>query len=325
MKKLAQASIFLALIVIVLGAYTRLTDAGLGCPDWPGCYGLIGVPMTEQTIDVANQAFPERPVEVEKAWNEMIHRYFASTLGLFILIIAGLAVFKRKQGQPLKLPVILLGLVCFQGALGMWTVTLNLLPAIVMAHLLGGFTVISCLFLLYLRMTPYQLPMGNSHMRDYAKYAVIGTALLVGQIALGGWTSANYASLACTELPICQGDWQSRLEFSGAFSIPEADNYEFGVHSYNERMTMHIIHRIGAIVVSAYLIWLAFVLFSKSNSNMLRKLGVTIAVVLTAQVLLGISNVLYSLPLTVATLHNAVAACLLLVMVMTTYTLYRRV
>lgn len=325
MKKLAQASIFLALIVIVLGAYTRLTDAGLGCPDWPGCYGLIGVPMTEQTIDVANQAFPERPVEVEKAWNEMIHRYFASTLGLFILIIAGLAVFKRKQGQPLKLPVILLGLVCFQGALGMWTVTLNLLPAIVMAHLLGGFTVISSLFLLYLRMTPYQLPMGNSHMRDYAKYAVIGTALLVGQIALGGWTSANYASLACTELPICQGDWQSRIEFSGAFSIPEADNYEFGVHSYNERMTMHIIHRIGAIVVSAYLIWLAFVLFSKSNSNMLRKLGVTIAVVLTAQVLLGISNVLYSLPLTVATLHNAVAACLLLVMVMTTYTLYRRV
>lgn len=325
MKKLAQASIFLALIVIVLGAYTRLTDAGLGCPDWPGCYGLIGVPMTEQTIDVANQAFPERPVEVEKAWNEMIHRYFASTLGLFILIIASLAVFKRKQGQPLKLPVILLGLVCFQGALGMWTVTLNLLPAIVMAHLLGGFTVISCLFLLYLRMTPYHLPMGNSHMRDYAKYAVIGTALLVGQIALGGWTSANYASLACTELPICQGDWQSRLEFSGAFSIPEADNYEFGVHSYNERMTMHIIHRIGAIVVSAYLIWLAFVLFSKSNSNMLRKLGVTIAVVLTAQVLLGISNVLYSLPLTVATLHNAVAACLLLVMVMTTYTLYRRV
>lgn len=276
MKKLAQASIFLALIVIVLGAYTRLTDAGLGCPDWPGCYGLIGVPMTEQTIDVANQAFPERPVEVEKAWNEMIHRYFASTLGLFILIIAGLAVFKRKQGQPLKLPVILLGLVCFQGALGMWTVTLNLLPAVVMSHLLGGFTVISCLFLLYLRMTPYQLPMGNSHMRDYAKYAVIGTALLVGQIALGGWTSANYASLACTELPICQGDWQSRLEFSGAFSIPEADNYEFGVHSYNERMTMHIIHRIGAIVVSAYLIWLAFVLFSKSNSNMLRKLGVTI-------------------------------------------------
>ena len=325
MRKLALASILLALIVIVLGAYTRLTDAGLGCPDWPGCYGLIGVPMTEQTIDVANQAFPERPVEVEKAWNEMIHRYFASTLGLFILIITGLAVFKRKVGQPVKLPVILLGLVCFQGALGMWTVTLNLLPAVVMAHLLGGFTVISCLFLLYLRMTPYQLPMGNAHMRSYAKFAVIGTVLLVGQIALGGWTSANYASLACTELPICQGDWQSRLEFSGAFSIPEAENYEFGVHSYNERMTMHIIHRIGAIVVSAYLLWLAFVLFSQSHSNMLRKLGVTIVVVLTAQVLLGISNVVYSLPLTVATLHNAVAACLLLVMVMTTYTLYRRV
>ncbi len=325
MKKLVLASILLALIVIVLGAYTRLTDAGLGCPDWPGCYGTIGVPMTEVKIDAANTAFPERPVEVEKAWNEMIHRYFASTLGLFILIIAGIAVFKREAQRPLKLPIALLLLVCFQGALGMWTVTLNLLPVVVMAHLLGGFTVISCLYLLYLRMTPYQLPMGNGHMHAYAKFAVLGLVLLVGQIALGGWTSANYASLACTELPICQGDWQTRLDFAGAFSVPAAQNYEFGVHSYNERMTMHIIHRIGAIVVSAYLLWLAWRLYQRANSNLLRKLAVTIVIVLTAQVLLGISNVVYSLPLIVATLHNAVAACLLLVMVMTTYTLYQKV
>ena len=325
MKKLALASILLALVVIVLGAYTRLTDAGLGCPDWPGCYGLVGVPMTTETIQEANQAFPERPVEVEKAWNEMIHRYFASTLGLFILIIAGLAVFKRKATEPLKLPIFLLILVCFQGALGMWTVTLNLLPAVVMMHLLGGFTVISCLFLLYLRMTPYQLPMGNGHMREYAKYGLLGIVLLVVQIALGGWVSANYASLACTELPICEGNWTENLAFKGAFSIPEAENYEFGAHPYYERMTMHVVHRFGAIVVSAYLIWLAFVLYTKANSNMLKKLGSTIVVVLFVQIALGISNVVYSLPLTVATLHNAVAACLLLVMVMTTYTLYRKV
>ena len=146
MKKLVLASILLALVVIVLGAYTRLTDAGLGCPDWPGCYGKLGVPMTELTIDAANEAFPDRPVEVEKAWNEMIHRYFASALGLCILIIACIAAFKRKVGQPLRLPILLLFLVCFQGALGMWTVTLNLLPVVVMGHLLGGFTVISCLF-----------------------------------------------------------------------------------------------------------------------------------------------------------------------------------
>jgi cytochrome c oxidase assembly protein subunit 15 len=325
MKKLVLASILLALVVIVLGAYTRLTDAGLGCPDWPGCYGKLGVPMTESTIDAANEAFPERPVEVEKAWNEMIHRYFASALGLCILIIAGLAAFKRKVGQPLKLPILLLFLVCFQGALGMWTVTLNLLPVVVMGHLLGGFTVISCLFLLYLRMSPYQLPMGNSMLRDMAKFAMLGLILLVAQIALGGWTSANYASLACTDLPICQGDWQARLEFAGAFSVPAAQSYEFGVHTYNERMTMHIIHRFGAIIVTGYLLWLAVSLYRQASSKMIRKLSITIALVLSAQVLLGISNVVYSLPLIVATLHNAVAACLLLVMVMTTYTLYRRV
>lgn len=324
-KNFSFFAIFFAFVVIALGAWTRLVDAGLGCPDWPGCYGLVGVPMTQETIAEANQAFPERPVEVEKAWNEMIHRYFASSLGFFILIIAGMAVFKRKPHAPMRLPIFLLVMVCFQGALGMWTVTLNLLPAVVMLHLLGGFTVISCLFLLYLRMTPYALPMGNSHMRDYAKFALLGMALLIGQIALGGWVSANYASLACTALPICEGNWSENLAFSGAFSIPEADNYEYGVHPYYERMTMHVVHRFGAIVVSAYLLWLAYVLWSKSHSNVLRKLGVTIVVVLGIQVALGISNVVYSLPLTVATLHNAVAACLLLVMVMTTYTLYRKV
>jgi cytochrome c oxidase assembly protein subunit 15 len=325
MRKWVLASILLALIVIVLGAYTRLTDAGLGCPDWPGCYGHIGVPMSADTIETANAAFPERPVEVEKAWNEMIHRYAATFLGLFIVIITGLALFKRRNNQPLKLPVFLLLMVCFQGALGMWTVTLNLLPAIVMLHLLGGFTVISCLFLLYLRLVPFSLPTGNTHLRGLAPWAVFGIVLLVIQIALGGWTSANYASLACTELPICEGNWTERLNFSGAFSIPEADNYEFGVHPYEDRMTMHVMHRFGAIVVTAYILWLAWQLWRRAHSHLVRKLAISMTAVLTVQVLLGISNVVYSLPLTVATLHNAVAACLLLVMVMTTYILYRRV
>ncbi|MDT0595136.1 COX15/CtaA family protein [Glaciecola petra] len=326
MKKLVLASIFLALVVIILGAYTRLTDAGLGCPDWPGCYGHLGVPQTEAHIDAANEAFPERPVEAEKAWNEMIHRYFASALGFFILVIAIWAAVKHFKGTagPVKLPLLLLILVCFQGALGMWTVTLNLLPVVVMAHLLGGFTVLSCLFLLYLRLTPYRIPGGDSYIRSMAKFGVIGIVLLVAQIALGGWTSANYASLVCTELPICEGAWINKLDFAGAFSVPDAQNYEFGVHNNDERTTMHVMHRFGAIVVFLYLCWFAIALFKKSSSSMVKRLSILLVIVLGIQVALGISNVVYMLPLTVAVMHNAVAACLLLVMVLLSYTMYRK-
>jgi len=327
MRKLVLVSLFLALFVIILGAYTRLTDAGLGCPDWPGCYGHLIVPQDQTLIDSANQAFPERPVEAEKAWNEMIHRYFAAGLGFLILVTFLVALSKkvrRHTNAPIKLPFVVLVLVCFQGMLGMWTVTMNLIPIVVMGHLLGGFTVLSCLFLLYLRLTPYRIPGGDSQIRKYAKFGAIGIAILVWQIALGGWTSANYASLACTELPICQGDWTARFDLAGAFSIPAADNYEYGVHSYDERLTMHVLHRIGAIITFLYLCWLAVKLYQKSSSGMVKQLSVTLVFVLGVQIALGVSNVIYSLPLTVAVLHNAVAACLLLVMVLLTYTMYRK-
>lgn len=326
MKKLVLISLFLALFVIVLGAYTRLTDAGLGCPDWPGCYGHVLVPQSEQHIEAANQAFPERLVEAEKAWNEMIHRYFAAGLGFIILLIAIVAIVKRSKGSPspFKLPVLLLLLVCFQGMLGMWTVTLNLLPVIVMAHLLGGFSVLSALFILYLRMTPYRIPGGDSQIRALGKYALIGIVILVWQIALGGWTSANYASLACTGLPICEGDWVARLDFTGAFSIPAAENYEYGVHSYEQRVTMHVMHRFGAIITIAYLCWFAFLIYTRARSSLMKRLTTLMLIVLGIQVGLGVSNVVYTLPLTVATMHNAVAACLLLVMILLSYTMYRK-
>jgi cytochrome c oxidase assembly protein subunit 15 len=326
MKKLVLASIFLALLVIVLGAYTRLTDAGLGCPDWPGCYGTILVPESAEHIEKANQAFPERPVEIQKAWNEMIHRYFAAGLGFFILVIFFASLVKKMKGAdvPIKLPFLLLVLVCFQGALGMWTVTLNLLPVVVMGHLLGGFTVLSCLFLLYLRLTAYRIPGGDSAIRQYAKYGALGIVILVMQIALGGWTSANYASLACTELPICEGNWFSNLDIAGAFSVPVAENYEFGVHDYQERATMHVMHRIGAIITFIYLCWFAVKLYKRSSSGLVKRLATTMTLVLGVQVLLGVSNVVYSLPLSVAVLHNAVAACLLLIMILLTYTMYRK-
>ncbi|RDV24843.1 heme A synthase [Alteromonas aestuariivivens] len=321
MKKLVLVSIFLALTVIILGAYTRLTDAGLGCPDWPGCYGHLTVPQSDAQLASAEAAFPTRPVDAHKAWNEMIHRYFAGTLGLFILAISILALRHRNTGQPLKLPVFLLLLVCFQAALGMWTVTLNLLPVVVMGHLLGGFAVLSCLFLLYLRITPGVLTTEVNPVP--ISLALLGLGILVVQIALGGWTSANYASMACTELPVCEGQWWSQLDFSGAFSVPDAHNYEFGAHDYQERMTMHIVHRVGALVTFAYLLWLAVRLISSRSAPAFQAAGKMLLVVLCVQVALGISNVMFSLPLPVAVAHNAVAACLLLVMVWVAFTLKR--
>ena len=325
MKKLVLISILLAMVVIVLGAYARLTDAGLGCPDWPGCYGHLTVPEAADHIEAAEQAFPDRPLEPQKAWNEMIHRYFASGLGFLILVIFITSFFQRAYNRPLKLPFFLLCLVAFQGALGMWTVTLNLLPVVVLGHLLGGFSVLSCLFLLYLRLTPYRIPAEDQRMRSFGKYAMVGILILLGQIALGGWTSANYAALACTELPICEGNWAQRLDIAGAFSVPDADNYEFGAHDYPQRMTMHIIHRLGAVITFIYLSWLAIRLYAAAHSGLLKKMSLMLISTLGLQIILGVSNVVYSLPIAVAVLHNAVAACLLLVLVFLTYTLYRKI
>ncbi len=324
MKKLVLLSILLTMVVIVLGAYTRLTDAGLGCPDWPGCYGYLSFSKTTENIEIAQLAFPERPFVEHKAWNEMIHRYFASALGFLILVIFINSLFSKAYNKPVKLPLFLVLLVCFQGALGMWTVTLNLLPTVVMGHLLGGFTVLSGLLLLYLRLIHYRIPGGDAGMRRFGKYTILGMIILTAQIALGGWTSANYAALACTELPICEGAWYERLDFAGAFSIPEAENYEFGVHDYNERMTMHIVHRIGGLITFLYLCWLGIRLYAAANSNLIKKLSALMVLVLGIQVILGVSNVVYSLPIVVAVMHNIVAACLMLVLVTISYTLYRK-
>ncbi len=321
MKKLVGFSIFLAFVVIILGAYTRLTDAGLGCPDWPGCYGHITVPKGEH-MEAANQAYPDRPVEAHKAWNEMIHRYFAGTLGLVIVAIAAFALRKRQQ-YPVKLPLFLVGLVIFQAALGMWTVTLNLLPAIVMAHLLGGFTILSCLLLLMLRLKHSHSTTPSINTKTPFIFAAIGVVILVTQIGLGGWTSANYAALACTDLPVCEGEWSQQLDFAGAFSIPEADNYEYGAHDYAERMTMHVVHRFGALVTFLYLLWFAAKLLRLNAFTLHRQAACLLAAVLAIQVTLGVSNVVFSLPVFIAVLHNAVAATLLLVMVWITFHLHR--
>lgn len=326
-RTLVLVSILLALIVVSLGAYTRLTHAGLGCPDWPGCYGLIDVPQTSEQILKAEIAFPERPVEPAKAWNEMIHRYFAGVLGLLILAIAWLSFKNREVGTPVFLPLLILVVVIFQAALGMWTVTLKLMPIVVMGHLIGGLTTLSLLFLLYLRLNKFHVREHNKALKNYAKYGVIGIVLLLGQIALGGWTSSNYAALVCTELPICQSGWQNELTFEESFDLipPERDTYEFGHLNHASRVTIHVMHRFGAIVITLYLLWLAFSVMSKSSSNFFKSASLGLITVLFCQVALGVSNIWFSLPLGVAVAHNVVAACLMLTLITLTYSLKRKI
>lgn len=324
-KKLVFVSILLALVVVALGAYTRLTHAGLGCPDWPTCYGHLDVPETAEQIAKAELAFPERQVEPHKAWNEMIHRYFAGTLGLFILAIAVLSVKNRNNGVPLRLPLFILAVVVFQAALGMWTVTMKLMPIVVMGHLLGGFTTLSLLFLLYLRLrTKRNVAVKNDFsLKEYSRYALLGIVILVGQIALGGWTSSNYAALSCVELPICQAGWPGHMNFENAFDIvpPERDSYEFGHLAHDERVTIHVMHRFGAIVTSLYLAWLLVMLYIKDKEKTINSSVVLVGAALTAQVILGMSNIVFSLPLSIAVAHNVVAVCLLMALISLAYKL----
>ena len=326
-RKLVFVSILLAIVVVSLGAYTRLTHAGLGCPDWPGCYGLLKVPVTTEQIVAAEQAFPERPVETHKAWNEMIHRYFAGSLGVLILIIALMSIKRRAQGGPVGLPILILLVVIFQAALGMWTVTMKLMPVVVMGHLLGGFTTLCLLFLLYLRLHDYRLPGGDFALKKYAKFGLIGIVILAGQIGLGGWTAANYAALTCTELPICQAGWAEQVNFEHAFDLipPEKDSYEFGHLDHASRLTIHVMHRFGAIVATLYLLWLITSVYRKAQSPFFKNAAMSLGFILSVQVSLGISNVWFSLPLSVAVSHNVVAAMLMMSLITITYSLKRKI
>lgn len=326
-NKLVFVSILLALVVVTLGAYTRLTHAGLGCPDWPTCYGLIDVPETAEQIALAEQAYPQRPVEPTKAWNEMIHRYFAGALGLLILTIAYLSFKNRAQGTPLRLPLLILIIVIFQAALGMWTVTLKLMPIVVMGHLLGGFTTLCLLFLLYLRLKPHRINRSDFSVKKYGRFALLGIVLLTGQIALGGWTSSNYAALSCVELPICQPGWQEQMSFEKSFALipPERESYEFGHLSHDERVTIHVVHRFGAIAVTVYLTWLLLMIYFKAQTATFKTSAVVVGVALITQVGLGVSNIWFSLPLSIAVGHNLVAACLMLTLIALTYRLRRKI
>ncbi|WP_137886089.1 COX15/CtaA family protein [Pseudomonas sp. 2FE] len=317
--RLALLATVLAVVVVLLGAYTRLTHAGLGCPDWPGCYGFIGVPQTEVQLAHAELHYPQAPVEAQKGWNEMVHRYFAASLGVLILGLAILALRRHGQpGQPLKLPLLLLAVVIAQAAFGMWTVTLKLWPQVVTAHLLGGFTTLALLFLLTLRLsgTFAPLPVLPARLRCLA---ALGLLLVIGQIVLGGWVSSNYAAVACIDLPTCHGQWWPAMDFANGFHLTQqmGPNYLGGQLDSDARTAIHLTHRLGALAVMLVLLALAWQLRNAGFSRLAGLLLLALAV----QISLGVSNVLLHLPLVVAVAHNGGGAALLLVLVLVNYRL----
>jgi len=320
-KKLIIAATLLAFGVIVLGAYVRLSDAGLGCPDWPGCYGKLSPAHAAEHIAQAETAQPGGPVSAHKAWKEMVHRYFASALGLLIVIIGVMAWVKRQQlMQGVGLPTLLIVLVIFQGLLGMWTVTLLLKPVIVTLHLLGGITTLALLVWLGQRQSRNIPEMRIQDAARMKSWALAGLAVVFLQIALGGWVSSNYAALACADFPTCKGVWVPTMDFNHAFHFTR----ELGKTAQGELLSLdsltaiHWMHRVGALIT---FLLLAVLVFKMLRIASLAKLGAVIGVVLLAQIGLGISNVLFSLPLPVAVAHNGVAALLLLVLVILNFRL----
>ncbi len=315
--RLAVFATLLALVVVLLGAYTRLTHAGLGCPDWPGCYGFISVPKTDAQLAHAERHFPDTPVEEHKGRNEMVHRYFAGTLALVITLLAFQAWRRHgRDGQPFRLPLLLLGVVFAQAAFGMWTVTLKLWPQVVTAHLLGGFATLSLLFLLSLRLSRAFAPLPKLPL-SVRRVAALALLVVIGQIALGGWVSANYAAVACVDLPTCHGQWWPQADFANGFHLTQhiGPNYLGGQLDSDARTAIHLSHRMGALLVTGVLLLLSW----KLHRHGLGKLARLVLLALAVQIGLGISNVLFHLPLPVAVAHNAGGAMLLLCMVLVNY------
>ena len=319
--KLLTFAIVLTLCVISLGAYVRLSDAGLGCPDWPGCYGkLLGVPDDHAEISHAENAFPNAPVEVGKAWKEMIHRYLAGGLGLVIAALAFLAVWPRRQSSMVTPHMFLVALVGVQAALGMLTVTWLLKPVIVTLHLLGGMLILATLVSIRGQQGAAVVDMSSAGLKVGAWLV---TALIFIQIALGGWTSTNYAAMACSDYPLCQGQWMpADLDWSHAFVF----NRELGQTSDGQMLSLqtltaiHWTHRSFALVVLAACIALAMRLRREEDT---RVMGTWLLVAVLTQVALGISNVWLQWPLTLAVLHNTGAAVLLAISVYTSIQIQR--
>ena len=317
-KFLSFLGVFLAFIVIGLGAWTRLADAGLGCPDWPGCYGFVTFPTTMQEIEIAEQLYPDSPVEIDKIIPEVVHRYFAASLGLLAIFLLFISIKEKKHILTSSL---LLAIIIGQGIFGYLTVSLKLHPLIVTTHLFGAMITTSIFLIIFLRSLKLELSFeilkANRHL------IIIGFVLIIFQIFLGAWTSTNYAARACLDLPYCQGELIPNTNFKEAFNLFQTigPNYLFGQMSNEARVAIHITHRIGAIVVFLYSLFLIFKLTSKETLPVIGAFGA----ILFLQVFLGINNVLSHLPLWNAVAHNIFGVMLFLCMIVIMYLSYRKV
>ncbi|KTD05678.1 COX15/CtaA family protein [Fluoribacter gormanii] len=311
LRYVVSFAVLLSLFVVMLGAYTRLTDAGLGCPDWPGCYGQMVLPNAKEKLQAAQTQYPEIPIESRKAWTEMAHRYAAGSLALLIFFIGFYVVRKRLQGSnlPWHLPVALLILVFFQAALGMWTVTLKLLPVVVMGHLLGGMLIVACLSRFRLQISAVK----GQDLSQWRSWLRLGMLIVFMQIALGGWVSSNYAGISCIGFPMCNGVWLPDLHFAQGFNLfsPVGANYQGGLLDHDVRVTIQFIHRLGAIITAVYILVLALLILLRSRFNYLKTAALVLCLLILVQFTLGILNVIYLLPISVAVAHNGVAALLL--------------
>jgi len=313
-KRIAYIATVLTLCVVVLGAYVRLSDAGLGCPDWPGCYGTLTVPQSSEALDAAHAIYPDSPVEQAKAWKEMIHRYLAGILGLFVFALF-IQAWRERASLNVNpwLPTALVGVVGFQAVLGMWTVTMLLKPAIVTMHLMGGMTTLA--MLMWIAHRHWGVSSANfllsSATRFFVRFAIV---ILVLQIFLGGWTSTNYAALACTDFPTCHGAWVPEMDFANAFHWFRelGENKEGKPLALSAYVAIQWIHRVGALVTFVYLGLLGLTLIKQLQ---LRALAIGMLMLLIVQIGLGVANLVLLLPTVLAVAHNMVAAMLLMVVV----------
>ena len=306
-RNISLVGVIFAFVVIALGAWTRLVDAGLGCPDWPGCYGFVFFPTNEAEIAIAESRYPLFPYEIDKVIPEVVHRYFAAALGLLAIFLV-FAALKGNDKRNRFISCFLLFFICCQGIFGYLTVSLKLLPIIVTGHLFGGFITLSLFFYLFIRNTDF---LDNFHFKNAKFISIAALTVLAVQIFLGVWTSTNYASLACIDFPQCKASYWPEMDFRSGFNLFQevGPNYLYGLLDNNARVAIHFTHRIWAILV----IVVFFILITRLWFSKIAPLASTVGVVLLTQISLGIMNVVYTLPLYVAIAHNLVAAMLLLV------------
>tara|TARA_B100001057_G_scaffold88143_3_gene84220 strand:+ start:28546 stop:29529 length:984 start_codon:yes stop_codon:yes gene_type:complete len=316
-KVFAAIGVAFCFVVIGLGAWTRLADAGLGCPDWPGCYGFVTFPTTPDEIAIAESLYPDSPVEIDKIIPEVVHRYFAASLGLLAIALLFIAFREKKmKTESAALLLIIIG----QGIFGYLTVSLKLHPLIVTSHLFGAIITTSLFLIIFMK----SLKISNSYaiLVRNKPYIIVGFILILGQIFLGAWTSTNYAARACLDLPYCQGQLVPDTDFKEGFNLFQTigPNYLYGQMSYEARVAIHLTHRIGAIVVFFYSLFLAAKLWSRNT----RPIVGSFLAILFFQVFLGVNNVLSSLPLWNAVAHNIVGVMLVLTFVVMTFLSFRR-